>query len=66
MAGYKLKTNRGAAKRFRATKNGFKHRATGRNHILTHRTTKNKRQLRGVISVAEVDCPAISKMLPYA
>jgi large subunit ribosomal protein L35 len=62
----KLKTNRGAAKRFRATGNGFKHRGTARNHILTKKATKRKRQLRGVISVAKVDCPSITQMLPYA
>lgn len=62
----KLKSNRGAAKRFRATGNGFKHRGTARNHILTKKSTKRKRHLRGVISVAKVDCPAITQMLPYA
>jgi large subunit ribosomal protein L35 len=62
----KLKSNRGAAKRFRATANGFKHRGSFRNHILTKKTTKRKRQLRGVIGVDKVDCPAIVQMLPYA
>ena len=62
----KLKSNRGAAKRFRATGNGFKHRGAARNHILTKKTTKRKRQLRGVMSVAKVDCPAIEQMLPYS
>lgn len=61
----KLKTNRGAAKRFRATKNGFKHRAVGRNHIMTKMTTKRKRHLRGATAVDKVDCPAITQMLPY-
>lgn len=60
----KLKTNRGAAKRFRATKNGYKHRGTYRSHMLTCKSTKRKRQLRGVIGVAKVDCPSIDKMLP--
>ena len=62
----KLKTNRGAAKRFRATGNGFKHRGTSRNHILTKKSTKRKRNLRGARAVNKVDCPAIDKMLPYA
>ncbi|MDR3492694.1 MAG: 50S ribosomal protein L35 [Gammaproteobacteria bacterium] len=61
----KLKTNRGAAKRFRATKNGLKCRSAKRRHMLTSRTTKNKRQLRGVSAVAKVDCPSINQMLPY-
>ena len=62
----KLKTNRGAAKRFKATGSGFKHRGTARNHILTKKSTKRKRHLRGVIGVAKVDCPAVKQMLPYS
>lgn len=62
----KLKTNRGAAKRFRATGSGYKHRGTGRSHIMTKKSTKRKRQLRGVIGVDKVDCPSIDQMLPYA
>jgi large subunit ribosomal protein L35 len=62
----KLKSIRGAAKRFKATANGFKHRGTSRNHILTKKSTKRKRHLRGTLSVAKVDCPSIDQMLPYA
>jgi large subunit ribosomal protein L35 len=62
----KLKSNRGAAKRFRATANGFKHHATGRRHIMTKMTTKRKRHLRGARAVDKVDCPSIEQMLPYA
>jgi len=61
----KLKSNRGAAKRFRATANGFKHRGTFRNHILTKKSTKRKRHLRGVIHVAQEDVASIKQMLPY-
>ena len=43
----KLKTKRGAAKRFRRTAKGYKHRASLRNHILTKKSQKRKRQLRG-------------------
>ena len=43
----KMKTNRGAAKRFKRTAKGYKHKRTGKNHILTGKTTKRKRQLRG-------------------
>lgn len=43
----KIKTNRGAAKRFRVTANGsIKHRSSERNHILTKKNTKRKRKLR--------------------
>ena len=44
----KLKTNRGAAKRFRRTANGYKHRRAYKNHILTKKGPKRKRQLRGL------------------
>ncbi|MCC2666626.1 MAG: rpmI [Gammaproteobacteria bacterium] len=60
----KLKTNRGAAKRFRATANGFKCRRSFRNHILTKKTTKNKRQMRATGRVNESDVRAVSRMLP--
>jgi large subunit ribosomal protein L35 len=62
----KLKSNRGAAKRFRATANGFKHHATGRRHMMTKMATKRKRHLRGARAVDKVDCPSIKQMLPYA
>jgi large subunit ribosomal protein L35 len=43
----KLKTHRGAAKRFRRTASGaIKRRGAYRNHILTKKTTKQKRKLR--------------------
>ena len=40
----KLKTNRGAAKRFRRTANGYKHRRAYKNHILTKKGPKRKRR----------------------
>ena len=43
----KMKTNRGAAKRFKKTANGFKRKRSNKSHILTKMTTKRKRQLRG-------------------
>ena len=43
----KMKTNRGAAKRFRKTASGkFKRNHAFMNHILTKKTTKRKRNLR--------------------
>lgn len=62
----KLKSNRGAAKRFRATGNGgFKCRSANRNHILTKKTTKRKRRLRAGFSVRDEDLGRIEQMLPY-
>ncbi len=60
----KLKTNRGAAKRFRKTSSGYKHRKVNRNHILTKKGTKRKRQLRGMEGVAAADVPGLRRMLP--
>ena len=60
----KLKTNSGAAKRFRRTKNGFKHRATNRGHNFTGRSMKRKRQLRGLDAVSPADVAGLKRMLP--
>jgi large subunit ribosomal protein L35 len=60
----KLKSNRGAAKRFRRTASGFKHRQANRNHILTKKASKRKRQLRGLEDVAQADVARIRQMLP--
>ncbi len=63
----KLKTNRGAAKRFSRTASGAFKRSQGyRRHILTKKSTKRKRQLRAPILVHKADTPAVVKMLPYA
>ena len=59
-----MKTNRGAAKRFRRTAKGFKHRQANRNHILTKKASKRKRQLRGLNEVAAGDIGLIARMLP--
>lgn len=60
----KIKTNKGALKRFRKTANGFKRRAAFRNHILTKKDTKRKRHLRGMVQVAEADVKLVRRMLP--
>lgn len=60
----KMKTNRGAAKRFRRTAKGFKHRQANRNHILTKKAAKRKRQLRGLTEIAAGDIGLITRMLP--
>jgi len=61
----KLKTNRGAAKRFRPKANGgFKRRQSHLRHILTKKSAKRKRQLGSTLQVADVDVKAVRKMLP--
>lgn len=62
----KLKSNRGAAKRFKRGINGRYRRAQSHlNHILTKKRTKRKRQLRSVALVSQADTPAVRRMLPY-
>ncbi|HHC71728.1 MAG TPA: 50S ribosomal protein L35 [Thiotrichales bacterium] len=63
----KMKSNRGAAKRFRANATGrFKRAQSHRRHILTKKSTKRKRHLREAAMVAEVDQRAVRRMLPYS
>lgn len=62
----KMKTNSGAAKRFSRTASGkFKHRQSHRNHILTKKSTKRKRQLRGMAAIHDHDQQAIARLMPY-
>ncbi len=62
----KLKTNRGAAKRFRPTASGgFKRNQSCRRHILTKKSTKRKRHLRAPILVDGADVKMIKRLLPY-
>jgi len=62
----KLKTNRGAAKRFKRTGSGKlrRSRAYG-NHILTKKAPKRKRRLAEGTLVAECDQPAMDRLMPY-
>jgi len=61
----KIKTNRGAAKRFAKTGSGrFKRRQSFKNHILTKKSPKRKRQLRHGTLVAQADEAALRQMLP--
>lgn len=60
----KLKTNRGAAKRFRRTAKGFKHKRSNKSHILTKMSPKRKRRLKGFASVSAADKAAVQRMVP--
>ena len=63
----KMKTKSSAKKRFKVLGNGGIKRAHAfTRHILTKKTTKNKRQLRGTAMVNERDVASVHKMLPYA
>jgi large subunit ribosomal protein L35 len=62
----KIKTNRGAAKRFRKTGTGkIKRNRAYTSHILTHKTTKNKRHLRQGTLVDGTNHRNISRLIPY-
>jgi large subunit ribosomal protein L35 len=61
----KLKTNRGAAKRFKVTGSGkIKRNNSHRRHILTKKSTKRKREMRHSGLVSEADLPLVRKLLP--
>ncbi len=63
----KMKTKSGAKKRFQALGGGgFKRAQAFKRHILTKKTTKNKRQLRGTIMVHAADTASVKSMMPYA
>ena len=63
----KLKTNRGAAKRFKKTASGgFKRGHAFHSHILTKKAQKRKRGLRGTGMIADADLKSIKRMLPHA
>lgn len=59
----KMKTHRGAAKRFKKTKNGYRVGHSHTSHILTKKTTKRKRQLRGTMQVHDSDVKAVKQMI---
>jgi large subunit ribosomal protein L35 len=62
----KLKSNRGAAKRFTVSASGkIKHRQSHRSHILTKKSTKRKRHLRPMMAVHDTDQKSVSRMIPY-
>ena len=62
----KMKTKSGAAKRFKATGSGrIKRGSAFRRHILTKKSTKRKRNLRGANHVRAEDAGRVARMLPY-
>jgi large subunit ribosomal protein L35 len=62
----KLKTHRGAAKRFKATGTGkLKRSKANKSHILTKKSTKRKRNLRHAGLVDNTNEKQMKKLLPY-
>lgn len=63
----KIKSNSGAKKRFRVTRNGKVIRAKGfKSHLLERKSPKRKRGLRGTTVNSEAELKRIKRMLPYA
>jgi large subunit ribosomal protein L35 len=62
----KIKSNRGAAKRFKVTGSGKLVRARAyKSHILTKKTSKRKRRLRQGTDVDAANVGMLRRMLPY-
>ena len=62
----KLKTHRGAAKRFKVSKGGkIKMNHVNRRHILTKKTTKYKRGLRKASYLSPANAATVKKLIPY-
>ena len=60
----KMRSNRGAAKRFRVTATGkIKRHSSHHTHILTKKSSKRKRKLRREDQVAASDAPRVHKMI---
>ena len=62
----KMKSHRGAAKRFKRTGTGkIKRHKANKSHILTSKPPKRKRQLRRADEVHQADVPRVERLLPY-
>ena len=62
----KIKTNRAAAKRFKATGTGkLKRNKAYKSHILTNKSTKRKRNLRQATITDATNVKNMKKVLPY-
>jgi len=59
----KMKTKSGAAKRFKQTGGGLKHKHAFKRHILTKMSTKRKRQLRGTTHLSPSDVQRVERSL---
>ncbi len=62
----KMKSNRGAAKRFSKSPSGeIKRAQSHRRHILTKKSAKRKRHLRDDAVISKADKALVRRMLPY-
>ncbi|HEX8816297.1 MAG TPA: 50S ribosomal protein L35 [Terriglobales bacterium] len=62
----KLKTHKGAAKRFKKTATGKVKRGHSHlRHILTSKPHKRKKKLSGTVLVSDADVRKVKRMIPY-
>ncbi len=62
----KIKTKRGAAKRFKVSKSGKVMRRRGfKSHILSTKSRKRKRRLRQAESVSGYESKTMRRLIPY-
>lgn len=62
----KMKTHRGAAKRYRKTASGkFKRAHAFKRHILNKKSSKRKRKLRKGTYISTSEIKIVRKLLPY-
>lgn len=63
----KMKSHKGAAKRFKKTGSGkFKRAHAFTSHIMEHKGTKRKRNLRKVSVLNSTEQKRVAKLLPYS
>ena len=63
----KMKTNSGAAKRFKRNASGnFKRGQSHLRHILTKKSSKRKRQLGEMLEIHPNDARMVRRLLPYS
>jgi len=63
----KLKTHRGAAKRFKKTGTGkFVQNRANRSHLLEHKSSRRKRRLGSAGVLSDAEQKRVRKLLPYA
>ncbi len=63
----KMKTHKGAAKRFKKTKNGkFKYKAASHRHLLVNKSKKSKRKAGKMQVVHDADHARIAPLLQFA
>jgi large subunit ribosomal protein L35 len=62
----KIKTHRGAAKRFKVTGSGkVRRKQAGTQHLLVHKSAKRRRNLRGSVAVDKGEVRTIKRLIPY-